>query len=151
MQNLFAHCRFIAAQIGGDRPSMTGSAFGRGLGLALVALVLSSSLWLLPAAAVAGCNTTCLDQAIEAADTACADSFGYSGLQDLCQESFRRSVERLAREQLRCKREVLSLKGLVFANCRMSPESLVPGIEARRCVGQQALVDVLEGCDPEFQ
>lgn len=161
--NLFDLCRRLPLNPGLGSPSpaprLSGSTLGAGFGswlrssltLGFAVLVLSGGLWLFPASAQAGCNTTCFDQAVEAADAACVDAFAYSGLQDLCQGSFRRAADRLVREDLRCKREVLSLKGLVFANCRMSPEGLLPNIEARRCVGQQALVEVLESCDPDFQ
>ena len=164
MNSLNLCCRLPFTRNFGPRPtgpaphlsrSPRGAGFGSWLRSSLVlgfaALVLSGSLWLFPASAQAGCNTTCFDQALEAADAACVDTFAYSGLQDVCQASFRRAADRLTREDLRCKQEVLSLKGLVFANCRMSPEGLLPNIEARRCVGQQALVEVLESCDPDFQ
>lgn len=123
------------------------------VGILILAFVLTSlGAWVLPSApAWAGCSETCLDAAIEAADQACVDTFYSAGLQNLCQDSFRRSVDRLSQERLRCKREVLSLKGLGFANCRMSPEQILPGIQARRCVGQEALVDSLQSCDPDFQ
>ncbi|MGA1474354.1 MAG: hypothetical protein ACO4AI_04125 [Prochlorothrix sp.] len=135
----------------GDRSGFATTGWVRSSFILGLVLVLSGSLFLFSAPALAGCNSTCVDQAIEAADAACAEEFPFAGLQNLCQASFRRSVNRLTRDRLRCKREVLSLKGLVFANCQMSIEELMPNSQARRCVGQAALVESLQACDPDFQ